>query len=135
MTLPQHSSLTDQHFSPSWLVDACMDAFRNNYLLGNQGVGSLLDPASSSLANTFIQADHIFTKEDDGLTKDWEAITVFCNPPGGKTKNKSNQNLWAEKFCDEYESEHFLQGVFVAFNPELLFRMGKLWGNSKVVML
>lgn len=134
MTLPQHSSLTDQHFTPSWLVNACMSAFHKT--LFSTSVGTLLDPASSELANTFIQADKIFTKEDDGLIEGWEATTVFCNPPGGKTGSKSNQNLWAEKFCYEYDKpDGFFQGVFIAFNPELLFRIGKLWVDSKVVML
>lgn len=137
MKVPQHSSASNEHYTPAWLVNACMDAFKANA----KGVDhdhywpQLLDPASSSLANAFVRADQIFTKEDDGLTKEWDAITVFCNPPGGKTGNKSNQNLWAKKFCEEYESESFLQGVFVAFNPELLFRMGTLWVHSKVVMI
>ena len=35
---------------------------------------------------------HFFTKDDDGLQRDWEANTVFCNPPYGKT-----MAAWAKK--------------------------------------
>ncbi|MGD1036370.1 MAG: DNA N-6-adenine-methyltransferase [Roseiarcus sp.] len=33
-----------------------------------------------------------FTKDDDGLTRDWGAHRVFCNPPYGKTMRQ-----WARK--------------------------------------
>ena len=40
-----------------------------------------LDPASSPIANQTVQAAHYYTKEDDALTKDWIAETVWMNPP------------------------------------------------------
>jgi hypothetical protein len=39
-----------------------------------------LDPASSELAQETVQATAYFTKDDDGLTKDWFG-DVFLNPP------------------------------------------------------
>ena len=45
------------------------------------GRGIELDPASCELANTVMQAERIYTIEQDGLTQDWEAATVWLNPP------------------------------------------------------
>jgi ParB family chromosome partitioning protein len=40
-----------------------------------------LDPASSSIANAQVKADRYFTAEDDALSKEWTATTLFLNPP------------------------------------------------------
>lgn len=37
-----------------------------------------------------------YTKEDDGLTKDWSGEVVFCNPPYGRVMPK-----WIEKCAVE----------------------------------
>ena len=39
-----------------------------------------LDPASSEIANEVVQAQKIFTLDDDGLAHEWEGA-VFMNPP------------------------------------------------------
>lgn len=41
-----------------------------------------LDPATTKAANEFVQAEHIYTKADNGLEKPWFG-TVFWNPPYG----------------------------------------------------
>ncbi len=62
-----------------------------------------LDPASSELANKTINALHIFTEDDDGLSKEWFG-NVWLNPPYGKSQGKSNQEVWANKLITEYRS-------------------------------
>ena len=47
-----------------------------------------LDPCSSD--ENFLCINH-FTKEDNGLNKDWGGYTVFCNPP------YSEISKWCEK--------------------------------------
>ena len=43
-----------------------------------------LDPASSAQANETVQASRFFTLEDDGLAQDWEAESLWLNPPFGR---------------------------------------------------
>lgn len=40
-----------------------------------------LDPASCEEANKIVQAQRLFTLEDDALDQDWSADTLFLNPP------------------------------------------------------
>lgn len=40
-----------------------------------------LDPASSAEANETVQANRFFTLEDDGLAQDWQADSLWFNPP------------------------------------------------------
>lgn len=67
--------------------------------------GISLDPASCIEANKVIRAGHIFTAEDDGLSKDWFG-SVYLNPPYGKLCP-----LFVEKLVDEYHKRHIYQAV------------------------
>lgn len=72
--IPQHSSETNEHYTPAWIVEICRE------VLG----GIQLDPATSPAANEVVKAETIFTQEDNGLLQDWSPYeTVFLNPPGG----------------------------------------------------
>ena len=42
-----------------------------------------LDPASSPIANQVVRAVEYYTRDDDGLTKDWRG-RVWMNPPYSK---------------------------------------------------
>lgn len=42
-----------------------------------------------------------FTKEDDGLTKDWGGHRVWCNPPYGREISK-----WVKKASEEAQKPH-----------------------------
>lgn len=42
------------------------------------------------------KCDKYYTKEDDGLSKDWSGETVFCNPPYGREISK-----WVKKSYEE----------------------------------
>lgn len=54
-----------------------------------------LDPASHPIPNKVIQADTIFTKEDDGLSIPWFG-TVWLNPPYGGIAHKFIAKLISE---------------------------------------
>lgn len=56
-----------------------------------------LDPATNEEAQTRVQADHYYTREDDGLAHSW-AGTVWLNPPYSRGK----VDLFVNKLVHEY---------------------------------
>ncbi len=58
-----------------------------------------LDPASCKKANNVVNADIYYTKETDGLSKEWISKTVWLNPPYGKICCK-----FVNKLIDEYKN-------------------------------
>jgi hypothetical protein len=69
-----------------------------------------LDPASSLIANVQIKATHIFTEDDDGLSKPWFGH-VWMNHPFGKLTNK----LWVNKIEEEYTSGRVVEACCITF--------------------
>lgn len=59
-----------------------------------------LDVAAS---DTNHKCDMYFTKQDDGLSKDWSGHKVWCNPPYGK-----QIKLWIEKASREARNNNTL---------------------------
>lgn len=115
----QHSSASNEHFTPRPIVDAARE------VMG----GIDLDPASCALANKVVRATRILTIDDDALGHPWtlaESDTAgrpsraFLNPPGGKVGNKSRAALFWQKLADEWHAGHVEQAVFVAFSLEFL---------------
>ena len=60
-----------------------------------------LDPFSSIEANRIIQSSMIYTVEDDGLSKEWNATNIFCNPP----YSKGMMQLCVNKIIEQYNDE------------------------------
>ncbi len=106
----QHSSRTDQWFTPQWIVD------KVRLVLGDID----LDPASSPLANERIKAKQIITEAKDGLTTEWPAGSLFCNPPGGKIGNKSKTGLFWAKLMKHRDAGKLSHGIFLCFSAEAL---------------
>lgn len=75
------SSDTDKHNTPAWLVAKVAD-----FLDGIE-----LDPCTS--ADNPCGATRIFTEDDDGLGKAWQARTVYMNPPYGRVIGEWTWNL------------------------------------------
>ncbi len=106
MDNPKHSSKSQEWYTPANIVEA------SRSVLG----GIDLDPASCALANEVIKADRYYSKEDDGLGKEWYG-RVFCNSPGGKLKGQSIPKLFWKKLI---YSPRVTQAIFLAFSIELL---------------
>lgn len=90
-----------EYYTPPHIVDAARK------VLG----GSIsLDPATSIRANEIVGAERIFTRESDGLSREWFG-TVWMNHPFGKTENP----LWIQKFLEEYRSGRMQAGCCITF--------------------
>lgn len=90
------SSNSDEHNTPSYLVEAAREVL---------GVIDL-DPMSNALANETIRATTYYTKEDDGLNKDWFS-NVWLNPPFSLSK------LAIPKLINSYELGDITQAVLL----------------------
>jgi phage N-6-adenine-methyltransferase len=80
------SSKTDNWYTPQYLIDDVCQAY---------GLTCFELDACASKENA--KAKNFYTKEDNGLSKDWSLYnTVWCNPPYGREIGK-----WIKKAYEE----------------------------------
>lgn len=106
----QHSSRSDDWGTPKGIVDSA------RLVLGGR---IDIDPASSAHWNRTVGAVTYYSKDIDGITKDWVG-SVYCNPPGGKLGNKSNTARFWGKLMEEVSLGHVEHAIFMAFSVEAL---------------
>ncbi len=107
----QHSSRTDKWGTPLLVLDLA------RLVLGDID----LDPASSALFNRRVRAQAFIDEAADGLRCPWPlGCSVFVNPPGGKTKNRSNTALFWGRLMQYRLSGHLKHAIFLAFSVEAL---------------
>ena len=86
------SSKTDDWYTPQYIIDDVCKTY---------GLGSFELDACASKENA--KASVFYTKEDNGLSKDWSQYdSVWCNPPYGREIGK-----WIKK---AYEDVTFIKG-------------------------
>lgn len=87
-----------------------------------------LDPASSEAANNFIMAKHYYTKEDNGLTKDWYG-NVWVNPPYSRKS--------VSKFADHIINQrgNFTQAIVLVNNATETNWLQSLIANCDCICL
>src|SRR3989304_406774 len=105
--LINQTSGNTEYYTPSFIVEAarkvmCSVECRNQITLVEPDQIAL-DPASSIQANKIVKAKRIFTIEDDGLTQEWKAKTIWLNHPFSRKGNK----LWIDKLVEEHYSGAF----------------------------
>lgn len=108
---PRHSSKSNEHYTPAYIVEAA-----------RKTLGEIdLDPASSERANSVVKASRFFSS--GGLEQPWHG-RVFLNPPGGKAPDgsptRSNAVLWWAKLMHEFEVGRCDSAIFVGFSIEIL---------------
>lgn len=106
----KHSAKNPDWGSPPWLVGAARK------VMG----GIALDPASTPEQNKIVGAEAYYTKEDDGLSKDWSGRNVYLNPPGGRIGKHSGPVVWWNKLVEDHGAGDFDEAIFVAFSIEFL---------------
>lgn len=125
--IAQHSSETNEHYTPAWLVD-----------MSREVLGEIdLDPASCPAAQDVVQAraGHYEppTGQLGGLAVEWEG-RVLLNPPGGKlnpqtllplprnTQGKqggpglSSAAVWWGKLWQEWSAGRVHSAIFICFS-------------------
>lgn len=74
-----------------------------------------LDPASCEIANSVVQAERIYTKEQDGISQPW-AGRLWVNPPYGRLgtdRQKGVTELWVDRLIREYECGNVEQAILL----------------------
>lgn len=89
-----YSSKTAEWSTPQDFYDALNAEFRFT-----------LDPCATA---ENAKCAKYYTKEEDGLSKDWTGEVIFCNPPYGR-----EMPLWIKKCYDHYQ----MGGIAVMLIP------------------
>ncbi len=100
---------SNEWFTPSKYIEAARE------VMG----GIDLDPASCELANRTVRARRYFTKEDNGLSREWKAEKVYLNPPYGRSQTpgqKTHQGYWIEKLVRHYQQGDIAQAILLTTN-------------------
>jgi len=119
------SSKTNEWTTPQDLYDTLNNEFHFT-----------LDPCATKES---AKCNKFYTKEDDGLLKDWTGERVFCNPPYGREIGK-----WVKKCSEENvdiavmlipartDTKYFHEYIYQQKNVEIRFLKGRLkFGESK----
>lgn len=77
-----------------------------------------LDAASCFHANTVVKAQYFFDEHNDGLSRDWFARNVYCNPPGSDKPGVSSIMVWLNKMEHDHGLGYFQHGILCAFNVD-----------------
>lgn len=90
-------------FTPSQYIEAVRETLNGEIEL---------DPFSSSSANKVVKAKKYYTEREDAFSQNWQAKTLFMNPPySGKLCAGA-----VNKFLDEYKNGSFSSGIFLVNN-------------------
>lgn len=95
MAIPQHSSKSNEHYTPKRFIEGA------RVVMG----GIDLDPASCPEAQQTVQARAFYSLPQDGLLLPWQG-RVWCNPPYGwrdPETRTSNKKVWTERLVSAYE--------------------------------
>jgi DNA N-6-adenine-methyltransferase (Dam) len=89
-----------EYFTPSFIIEAARSV-----------MGSIdLDPASCAKANETVNAARFFTKEDDGLSREWTG-NVWMNHPFSRSGNMD----WISMFVLSYTLGSMKQGCCITY--------------------
>src|SRR5690242_5917141 len=111
-------------YTPPYIVDAVRE------VLGR----ITLDPASSAVPQQWIKADWFYGIEDDGFALEWDAKTVFLNPPYGKTAGSSNQAAWSGAMVERFLLGQFEQGILLINSTHGYKWYEELWTRYTVCL-
>lgn len=83
-----------------------------------------LDPCADEQNH---KTPRFYTKEDDGLTKDWSGARVFCNPPYGRETGK-----WVAKAYEEGHKPETLVVLLIPARTDTSYFHDYILGRSEI---
>lgn len=90
----------------------------------NQEFNFDLDPCASPET---AKCKLYYTKETDGLTKNWGGYTVFCNPPYGKEIKD-----WVKKSYEESKKENTTVVMLIPARTDTKYFHEYIFGKSEI---
>ncbi len=105
MKLPQHLSLSNEHYTPSLYIEGARS------VMG----GIDLDPASCVEAQQTVKATEFYALPQDGLLLPWRG-RIWCNPPYGFRDPETrtpNKKVWTQRLLSAYEEQEIEQAFFL----------------------
>lgn len=106
------SSQSDEYATPQNIYDEL-----------NLEFNFTLDPCST---HENAKCKRHYTKEDDGLTKDWKGERVFCNPPYSDIKK------WVEKCYIESRKDHTLVVMLIPSRTDTKYFHDFIYKRSEI---
>lgn len=74
------------------------------------------------------KCDRFFTKEENGLLKDWGGSCVFCNPPYGR----KTTGEWIEKCYKEAQKENTTVVALIPARTDTKFFHDYIYGKAEI---
>lgn len=111
------SSNTDDHWTPKEVIDAVLKCF-DEYIE--------LDPCSND-GEPNVPAELAYCKDQDGLSCDWVADTLYMNPPYSEVKT------WVQKLIHEIDQGHTKQAIALVKADTSTQWFKLLWENAQAV--
>ncbi|PWJ49333.1 phage N-6-adenine-methyltransferase [Faecalicatena contorta] len=87
-----------------------------------------LDPCADSKNH---KCNLYYTKEQDGLKKDWQGHTVFCNPPYGRKKTA----VWMKKCAEEAKKPGTKVVMLVPARTDTIAFHEYVWNKAEIRFL
>lgn len=107
------SSKTDQWTTPQDFFDKLNDEFHFT-----------LDPCADS---TNHKCDLFFTKEQNGLSKDWGGYSVFCNPPYGREISK-----WVQYSYEQSKKPNTTVVMLIPARTDTAYFHDYIYGKAEI---
>ena len=83
-----------------------------------------LDPCASE---ENAKCDNFYTKEDNGLEKNWEGENVFCNPPYGREIKH-----WVKKCSEEGKKENTIVVMLIPARTDTRYFHEYIYGKAEI---
>lgn len=110
----------NERSTPQWFFDRLNNIFHFT-----------LDPCASKFNH---KCDLYYTKEDNGLTKNWGGQIVFCNPPySRKTKTKIGQEDFIYKCMQEWKENHITVVMLIPARTDTKAQQNWIFPNAKYI--